>query len=328
MLPAVSPALALASWLLAPEAPPLPGRLEAPADDADEYAAAVAKLDAANGAVNRDPEANFEALAQALDQMSRFAPQLADDPRGSEIRVLALLNLARAMLVAGHPEGAGLMMDEAIRLVRGGELPVEQFGPTLSRFHTDRREALAKLGQGRLEVRCDVPCEVFVDEQRLEHDTDARSDALPFGSYRVWIQASEGEPLPERHLVEIDVDGEIETLAYPLVAPVVEDEPPPLPSYRRMLPRWAEIGMLGLGVGLIATGGALLAFDGRCPGGRDPVADAIDCPKIYESTIGGLTTLGLGAALALSGGITLGIDEVRVGRERATRATIGYAFRF
>jgi hypothetical protein len=318
MLDLVSPPLALASWLL----------VVAPPDDAAAYDDAIAKLDAANGAVNRDPEANFEALAQALDQMSRYAPQLADDPRGSEIRVLALLNLARAMLVAGHDAGAGLIMDEAIRLVRGGELPVEQFGPTLARFHTDRREALAKLGQGRLEIRCTSPCEVFVDEQRLELDAERRSDALPFGSYRVWIQAGDGEPLPERHLVEIDVDGEIETLAYPLVAPRVDAQPEPPQRHDRIMPRWAELGLLGVGVGLVAGGAALLAFDGRCPGGRDPVADAAACPKIYESTVGGLTTLGLGAALALSGGITLGIDEVRIGRERSTRAMLGYAFRF
>ncbi len=318
MLAAVSTPLALASWLL----------VAAPPDDSAAYDDAIAKVDAANGAVNRDPEANFEALAQALDQLSRFAPQLADDPRGSEIRVLALLNLARAMLVAGHDAGAGLIMDEAIRLVRFGELPVEQFGPTLARFHTDRREALAKLGQGRLEIRCAGPCEVFVDEQRLALDGEARSEALPFGSYRVWIQASEGEPLPERHLIEIDVDGEIETLAYPLVAPLDAHEPEPAPTRARIMPRWAEIGLLGVGVGLVATGGALLAFDGRCPGGLDPVADAADCPKIYESTVGGLTTLGLGAALALTGGITLGIDEVRIGRERSTRAMLGYAIRF
>lgn len=316
--------LLLACQLLTALAQTAPGTTAA----SPEYDAAIAELDAANNAVNRDPEANFEGLAQALDQLSRFAPELAADPRGSEIRLLALLNLARAMLLAGHPEGAGLIMDEAIRLVRGGELPVDQFGPTLSRFHTDRREALAQLGRGRLQITCSEPCRVFVDEQALALDGEGRSEPLPLGTYRVWIEASEGDPLPERHQVDIDVDGELEPLEYPLAPRVVDDAPATPTTTTRMLPRWAEISMLVVGVGLVATGGTLLAFDGACPGGRDPVDDALDCPKIYESSAGGFTALGLGGALALTGGVLLTIDEVRVGQARSPRAMLGYQLRF
>ena len=295
---------------------------------ATEYEAAIDEVERLNTEVNRDPEANFEALAVALDQLSRFAPQLAAVGVGGEVRLLALLNLARAMLLADFEAGAGVMMDEAIRLVRGGEVPVARFGPTLSSFHTDRREALAQRGSGRIRVDCRQPCRVYLDEATLELDASGETSPLLLGSYRVWIEGSEPEgPAPERHLVDVDVDGEVETLAFPLVLPPVEEpEPPSLPS--RLLPRWAEITGLALGVGLIATGGALLSFDGHCPKGLDPIADAARCPKIYESSAGGFTALGLGAALAVTGGVLLTFDEVRVGGLRGRQAMLGYAIRF
>ncbi|MFV8754403.1 hypothetical protein ACNOYE_27975 [Nannocystaceae bacterium ST9] len=307
--------------------------IEPPADERElpeDYSAAIERIESLNKAVNRDPEANYEALAESLDQLARFAPTLSADPHGREVRLLALLNLARALLLTGHDAGAGLMMDEAIRLVRGGELPVARFGPTLSSFHTDRREALAKRGSGQLHVECRQPCRVYLDELELTLDESGESGPLLLGSYRVWIEGSEPEAAaPERHLVELDVDGEIETLAFPIAPVEVADEAPPPPApRRRLLPRWAEIGGLALGVGLIATGGVLLGVDGRCPKGRDPVDDAALCPKLYESSAGGFTALGLGAALGLSGGVLLTIDEVRVGKARAAQAMLGYTIRF
>ncbi len=299
------------------------------AGSSPDYDAAIAEIDRLNIEVNRDPEANYEALGQALDQLARYAPQLAADSTGREVRLLALLNLVRALLLAGHEVGAALLMDEAIRLVHGGELPVARFGPTLSAFHTDRREALAKLGSGRIHVDCQQPCRIYLDERELALDESGESQPLMFGSYRVWIEGSEPDgPAVERHLVDVDVDGEIETLGFPLAVeePVVDE--PVLDGPKRLLPRWAEITGLAVGVGLIATGGVLLGMDGRCPAGRDPVTDAAACPKIYESSAGGFTTLGLGSLIGLTGGVLLIVDEVRVGPARGRQALIGYAIRF
>lgn len=302
---------------------------------AEGYAAALAEVERLDQAVNRDPETHYQALADALSQLSQYADELARDDAARRMRTLAQLNLARALLAAGDDERAGSVVDEAIRSAGDGEVPAGNFGPKFASFHNKRREALVGWGSGSIAVECSVPCRVIIDE----HAAEPTSAGLLFGEYRVWVFAedpaalADGSPLRQR--VTIDIDGEVETIRYEPAAKPPEHEPeppprPPPPPPKRLLPRWAEIVGLVAGVGLIATGGALLSADGKCiaNGGLDPRDDAQQCPQLWESTPGGAATLALGAALALTGGVMLGIDEVRVNGNRSTRATISWTIRF
>lgn len=306
-----------------------------PADTAasDGYAAALAEVERLDQAVNRDPETHYQALADALDQLSQFADELARDDAARQMRTLARLNLARALLAVGDEERAGLVVDEAIRSA-DAEVPAGNFGPKFANFHAKRREALEGWGTGSITVECSVPCRVLLDE----HAAEPSNAGLFFGEYRVWVVAEDPSALadatPLQQRVTIDIDGEVETIRY---APAAKPEPerpppppPPPPAPKRLLPRWAEIVGLVAGVGLIATGGALLSADGKCigSGGLDPRDDAQQCPQLWESTPGGAATLALGAALAITGGVMLGIDEVRVDGKRSTRATLSWTIRF
>lgn len=300
-----------------------------PADDSS-YAAALAEVEAANVDVNRDPKGEYPALEAAVERLTGFAPQLAGDEAGRELLALALLNLARARLLDGDEAGAAAKMDEAIRFARGRELPIDRFGPTLAEFHEGRRNALKAGGRGEIQVDCATDCVVLIDGQ----SSGASSGPLYLGSYRVYVEDSEGKLGAERHEINLDQSGEVVTIAYPRVA-AEPAERRPLPVVRdstsapgRILPRWAEISVMVVGASALAAGGVLLGFDGRCPGGLDPVADAADCPEVYESSTSGFVALGLGAALLATGTVVLTIDEVRGARQRGTRAMLSWQMRF
>ncbi len=312
--------------------------LAGPAEPAEpSYADAVAEVERLNLAVNRDPETNHPALAAAIERLTEFADELAGDERARKLRTLAQLNVARALLRAGDEDGAGLVVDEAIRAAGDAEVPASSFGPKLADFHAKRRDALEEWGTGALVVECTVACRVLIDEREVE----GGATGLVFGTYRVWIAAEDPtlveDPAGVRHELVIDIDGELETLRYePAPRVVVESEPIPEPipkpvakPAKRLLPRWVEIVGLVAGAGLIATGAALTSTDGNCiAGGLDPMSDAQQCPQLWESTASGAAMLGLGAALAVTGGVMLAVDEVRVNGQAGTRAVLTWTLQF
>lgn len=53
-----------------------------------------------------------------------------------------------------------------------------------------------------------------------------------------------------------------------------------------------------------------------------------ECPEIYLNKPQGYTLTVLGAAAMLTGGVLLTVDEVRVGRQQGTQATLTWTFRF
>ncbi|MFV8751204.1 hypothetical protein ACNOYE_11730 [Nannocystaceae bacterium ST9] len=336
----VAVTFALTCWLGESSQPPAaekpPAGSVAEADPASGYADAVAEVERLNLAVNRDPETNYPALAEAIERLTEFADELARDEQARQLRTLAQLNLARALLRADDEDGAGLVVDEAIRAAGDAEVPAGSFGPKLADFHAKRREALGEWGTGAIAVECSVACRVLIDEREVEDG----ATGLYFGTYRVWIAADDPtlveDPSPARHEVIIDIDGEVETLRYE-PAPKIVDEPepipeppPPPPPPERLLPRWAEIVGLVAGASLIATGGILLSRDGHCiaGGALDPMSDAQQCPQLWESTPGGAATLALGAALAVTGGVMLAVDEVRVNGHKGQQAVLTWTLRF
>jgi hypothetical protein len=322
--------LALA-WLLGePAAEP------EPAVASPEYTEAVAEVDRLNLAVNRDPDANHPALAAAVEKLTEFADELARDPKARELRTLAQLNVARALLRAGDEEAAGTLVDEAIRAAGDAEIPADNFGPKFGDFFDKRLEALREWGTGAIAVECTMPCRVLIDEREV---ADSGTAGLYFGNYRVWIgpedPTSVEDPTPAQHRIEIDIDGEIEKLEYAPAPKIIEPEPvvePPKvePPPKRLLPRWAEITGLGVGAGLMILGGVLLGTDGNCVagGGLDPMADAQQCPQLWESTVSGAVLLATGAALGIAGGVTLAIDEVRLNNYKGTQAVLTWTIRF
>ena len=323
--------------LLSGATPPAPAIVEpiaSLAPSAGDYEAALEAIDQANIAVNKDPEANIEALETAITELLAFGPQLASDDKGREALDLSQLNLARALLLAEDEDRAAVAMDAVLLRARNRKLPVKRFGPTLVKFHDARKAALEKAGSGSIQIQCRVECFIVIDEEPATGD----SGPLYLGTHRVWVETADGSAEPFAAEVVLDQDGVSKPIVYPAGSDEAEDcEPVPMaptdtgPAERepkRILPRWAEITVAVIGAGAAVAGGVMLGLDGNCPGGADPVADAQDCPEIYEGTVPGLVAIGIGSALVVTGGVVLAVDEVRVGKQRGRQAMIGWQMRF
>jgi hypothetical protein len=306
------------------------------------YVAAVAQLDDAIAAARREPSEAVAKLGPALEVMADFAPQLAFTPSDLERRAVGQLALAASHLALGDEAAASVVVDEAVRTAQAGEpLPVAAFGPQLAKLVQSRERALRELGSAELEITCHVPCRVFINE----HGSSELTRVLLLGRYRVWIEARDGGLEPLRTTVELEARGQTVELVYgepsgepvetpietPIEAPIEppEDDVTPTPKRRRLLPRWAEATALGAGAALAVAGGVLLSYQGKCPGGFDPMVDFDDCPKVYDAKPAGFGLLGAGLGLAAIGGVMLTVDEVRVARDRrAQQAMLWWRVQF
>jgi hypothetical protein len=280
-----------------------------PAAPAD-YSGALARVTQLNDRINSG-EAVEDELRQALVELTQFAPLLAEDPEGLVLRSRAQFLLARAALSNGDEETAKWIVDEAIRSVLGGELPLEGFSSSLVQLVSQRRAALEESGSGSIAVQCTRPCRVFVNE----HATEEVIEDLPLGVYRIWIDSEDHSDAPSvlTEIVQVEERGEIVRVIY---APdVVEDVEPvaPLPSDppRRLMPRGAEAAMVAIGAGLATSGALLMAFG----------------PSQGES-IGGGVMLALGGAALVAGSVTIGVDETRLRKQRGHQAMLVWTIRF
>jgi hypothetical protein len=337
-----SPLLALSLSLIGViESVPTPNLLHsaagefAPSDrsggEDGEFEAAVTAVEQANIAVNNDPEANLASLAEAIEQLSSFGPQLAASSEAREALELSLLNLARALLLTGDESGASEVMDQVIRGAYERKLPIKRFGPTLVAFHNKRRALLDERGTAAIQVRCRAACRVVIDTQPATTD----SGPLYLGSHRVFIESVDGE-FPTVDLeVELREAGATEVIHFPAeesscpeLEPVIIERPAPPPPPKRILPRWAEISVATIGLGAVVAGAVMLGLDGKCPGGLDPISDASRCPQLYEGSIPGAVAIGIGSALLVAGAVTLSVDEVRVGQQRGRQAMLTWQMQF
>lgn len=282
------------------------------------------QLEQAIAQANDDPAAGISALIDAVESVQSDPIALRGDPELLRLREQALLTLARAQLASEQGKAARASMDEAIRSSRG-ELVVDGFGPGLAALHRERQQALVDGESGRLNVDCQVPCRVFVNEVELEQT----SATLFHGSYRVHIEAGEDGPAPVDEV--LDVTGDV-ALEWPEAAAMPEPEPlspqdAPASRGRRILPRWSEAVLIAAGAVAVGVGAALLAIDGKCPGGVDPM-DVENCPEVYMSKTPGIASLAAGGAVLVVGGVLLTVDEVRVGRARGRTVQLGLRMRF
>jgi hypothetical protein len=107
-----------------------------------------------------------------------------------------------------------------------------------------------------------------------------------------------------------------------------QSPPEPVDEPRRGIdlgvPRWGSVLGLSLGVGAIAAGAVLVAIDGRCPGGHDPMADIEQCPNIYNTDAGGAVLISVGALAVVSMGAILTITEIqrKRGKSRTSEAAL------
>ncbi len=304
----------------APESGPAPASDMAPATES--YAVALGRVRDTQTIANEDPQLGATQLRDALQLLQGYGLELAKDPEGQRVRTMAQLTLSRALLAIEDAEGARAVMDEAIRTSRGDPLPTEEFGPGLAAMHREREGVLSKAGSGTIEVDCKQPCRVYINER----PTDPHTEGLVLGRYRVWVESSDGSARPLQTSVALDTPGQTMTVVFgELPDEPVPEGPPAKP--KRIMPRGAEVALLVIGVAAIGTGAALWAIDERCPNGlADP--RTTPCPQVYVTKTAGITTLALGGALGLLGGITLGVDEVRVGKQRAAQVALGWTLRF
>jgi hypothetical protein len=295
----------------------------------DEYAEAVATVEAGVVEVNTDPSAGVVQLQAALAQLREHGPRLADDPDALALRTLAELALARALLNTGDHAGAVAVIDATLISLADAELPSAQLGPKLGALVEARRVQLEARGQAQLRIACSVPCSVYIDERGDHPGTlgpesgyETRVD-LPLGEHRVWIEAPGAAPL-RTTLTLTEADHTL-TLAYPepsapapeLLAPRFDrlERPDGAHARERLAPRWAEVSTVLVGAAAVAAGAVLWAVDSRCPGGVDP-RDGAACPSVYDTRAAGIALVSAGAITAVTGGVLLIVDEARAGDRR------------
>jgi hypothetical protein len=307
---------------------PAPSTAEAPAPKVQEsdaeYQAALARVETAMKMANEDPASGSTQLRDALNLLQGFAPQLAMNPEGQELRTQAQLTLARALLATNDADGARAAMDEAIRTSRGDPLPTKSFGPGLTALHRERQGVLEKQGAGAIEIVCNKSCRVFINER----PTQQRTEGLVPGTYRLWIEATDGSEPGIQRLVEIE-SGHAFKLEFGrvVVEPTGDDGPTPKPKQPRILPRWADVLLMSAGAVAIGAGATLWAIDHKCPDLSDPRVMP-QCPEVYYTKTAGIITVAGGGALFLTGTVLLSIDEARVANQRGTQASLMWTFRF
>lgn len=311
--------LSLAPLALAPPADaPAPASTPAPVND--DYAGALTRVRQTQDMANEDPQLGATQLRDALQLLQGFGMELAKDPEGQRVRTMAQLTLSRALLAIGDADGSRAVMDEVIRTSRGDPLPTDEFGPGLVALHRERARVLAQAGTATIEVDCKQPCRVYINER----PTDPHTEALVLGRYRVWVESSDGSERPLQSTITLGQAEQIAALSFGTV--VVEDDPAPKP-FKRIMPRGAEIAILFAGVAAIGVGAGLLGINDRCPSGlANPQTTA--CPQVYVTQTAGIVTLAAGGAIGLLGGITLAVDEVRLGKQRSQQVALTWTLRF
>jgi hypothetical protein len=314
--------------------PPGDGAVQPPAPSVDAanvaadpagYTAALERVRTAQQLANDEPERGVVQLRDALQLLQEFGPTLGKDPEGQDVRMMAQLTLSRALLAIEDADGAREAMDEAIRTSRGDPLPVKSLGPGLTALYRERSGVLDKLSTGAIAVECLVACRVFINER----PTSQRTDKLIPGSYRVWIESTDGSETPVKLVV--DVGGTpVAALKFGTEPDVDPDETPPRTprdKSKRIMPRWAEIVLMSAGALAIGGGATLLAIHDKCPDLGDPLLEP-QCPRTYNTQVAGIATVAAGGVAFLTGTVLLTVDEVRIGRARGNTVALNWTLRF
>ena len=268
-------------------------------------------------------------MTAALEACDKDPVAVAAAVQVHNLRIRALLTLAKIEAAAGAEASAIAAIDAAIRIARGEPLPVDEFGAKVVKLHDLRVSAPELRPAGTLHITCSVQCRVLLDGREAGRGSDVQVSGIPLGSHQLYV-----EPIDPaiHHQFQTDVllsNGEPER-AFDVTVPVATrpDDPPPDKKATppkdgikpRRLPRWAGILGIAVGAGLTVGGAVLLAVDGRCPGGG-PTTGPNACSDLLD-------TLGVGAALTAIGGgtligfsVALGIGESRDAKRKKAKST-------
>jgi hypothetical protein len=270
----------------------------------------VAEVEALSEAINAG-EPVREQLFDALAQFRRHAPALAADPAAREVRSRAQLNLARTYLSDGATLSAAGVMDEVLRSTIGEQLPIDEFGPSLAALHAERRAALEQAGTASIELNCQVPCRAYVNERAV----GSRVEGLYLGIYRIWIDADGVPEADEFHVewVKLSEADRTYVVDFRVFTTPERRGPGERPIVDRVLPRPVEIALLTVGGAVVSAGGVMLGLNQH---------------DERTQTIAGATLTGIGGAAMLIGGVTLAVDEVRIGQAHGRQAMLVWRMNF
>ncbi len=305
------------------QAAPEPAPATQPKPANDDYAEALARVRQTQIMANEDAQLGATQLRDALQLLQNFSTELAKDPEGQSVRTMAQLTLARALFTIDDADGSRDVMDEAIRTSRGDPLPVDDFGPGLTALFRERASVLERAGTGTIDVECKQPCRVYINERPAA----PRTDSLVLGRYRVWVEANDDTARPLQTTITLTQADQVAALSFG-TTPIVEEPVDPKPAKpKRIMPRGAEIAVLVVGIAAIGVGASLWAINDRCSNGlADPRTNA--CPTVYTTQTAGIVALAAGGAVGLLGGITLAVDEVRIGKQRSQQVALTWTLRF
>lgn len=321
----------LARLVAAPEGPTLS------ADQSADLAGLVQAVTDGVAITNEDPELGRDSLRRAIKSLDAKPGLTAHDEAAYRARLDGLLTLARAELALEQEPEAIAAIDEAIRIARGENVPVTDYGPSLAKLYELRVAAPELRPDGSIHVACGSRCRVVLDGREAGLGTDVMITGIPLGRHRIRIEPSytiDGEAFEERFFLaaatpeqafEYDPPPPPASAGDPTGDGEANDDPKTPGGRARKLPRWASIVGISVGAVLVAGGAALLAVDGDCPDGSDPAG-----PDACQNT---LATIPIGAALTAIGGasmigfsVALGIGEAR--QKKRKTATAGITIRF
>ncbi|KIG18610.1 hypothetical protein DB30_00295 [Enhygromyxa salina] len=273
-----------------------------------------------------DRQAAVAALAAAIELHTRFPGDTEAIPESVlEARVV----LVRLYLAIEDASAAQEAMDDLIRTARGQTPPVRTYGLEVTELYEARKRALEAAGTATLEIVCEGACAISINERQ-----SAPGANLLLGTYRVWVKGAKPDAGWTFHEVELVEPDGVVTITYEDPNPpaaVAVPAPPVEAAAKRMLPRAVEIAGAATGVGLLVVGAVLLSLDGKCSKTKTaPTAETTveACGDTYESTVGGVSLLGVGGGLLVVSGVMLTIDEVQVGRAKGRQVTVAASFRF
>ncbi len=253
----------------------------------------------------------ISALRNALSDLSEVRRQLAHDRAGQRLRLGGRLTLVRALLAKGSRTEAQQLLDEALRTWREQPIRAEEYGPRVADFHAQRRRDLTEGSHGTLEIVCERPCRVYINEV----EGGQVYNAIAVGPYRLRIEdVNHHEHASYQVKIEIQSHPVTTTIRYPAqrtlhlpsriisnspaVGPAatfggVQDPDTVFKNARRISPQWLEVAGLVVGCGSSAVGLLLLGMNDRCYGGGTATGPKA-CPRVYQTVNGGIIALSAG----------------------------------
>jgi hypothetical protein len=294
--------------------PPLSGQ------EASRAAANAAALREAEAKATEDPDSGTAQLEKVLADALADADVVALDRDARDARLYAMLALARGRLAEERNADAATILDRALALSGGAELPVKLFGPSLVALHGQRKQAITGTSSATLVAECSGRCVVVVDATPVGCAATGAplTVALPPGAWDVRLVDTQNATRRVAEQVTLVAGTPITVALAPSPLDDTHRRPPSQVDSGRKLPRWA--GIVGVSVGVLAMigGGIMIALDGTCPDGTDPKGDNA-CNEVLDTDVGGYVMLGAGAATTVGFSVPLGIGEAKDRRAKKRR---------